>query len=1318
MNHIYRSLWSPSAGTCVATSEHVAGNGKTQSKAGNTRLQDPAQSLRGSSDRTRAHSIGWCGRRLPVALMLAWGGLAMATPTGGAVSAGQASIVQTPGRMTITQTTPQVAIQWQSFGIAAGQSVQFVQPGRQAIALNRVTGADPSAILGNLSANGQVFLVNPNGILFGVGSSVNVGGLVASTLNISDGDFMSGRYRFSGPSTAEVVNQGALHAAEGGYVALLGARVNNLGSVVAQRGSVAMAAGQAMTLDLWGDQLLSVHVDQGVANALLRNGGLLQADGGHVLMSTKAAGNLLANAVNNSGIVQAQTVENRQGTIVLLGSADTGTVGVGGTLDVSAGPGQKAGRVLATGHQVGLFDAHILASGGAGGGQVLIGGGYQGRDAAVPHAQAVFMSAGSTIEANAGDVGHGGQVVLWSDGSTRALGQVSARGGAQGGDGGLIETSGQWLDVDGLRVDTRAPLGQIGTWLLDPADITISGAATTDATATGGVFEPNAGVGVANINVADLVSALGGSNVTVSTTNTGLSGAGSGDITVNAATTWTASTTLTLSAARDVKVNQAITGTNGSLAVTAGGDVTVGAAITTTTGQLGFTAAQDVNINAATTITTGSLQAVAGRNVNVSAASTVTNGNMVLRADNDGTGPGATAGTVAITCVSNCLTIGATGELNIRFNPVTYASTGNEIVAYASKLTGGGTLNAKAWVFGKGDNKVYDGTTTATVSGLMPDVTDVLPAPTLGTVSAANFNDQNVGSNKIITYATTFSDGAYDLFATSTQPAGTYQSRASITAQALTVSEPHAIKAYGETFSSAGFTTSGLVNGETVGSVTLTSTGQAATAGVAGSPYAIVPSNATGGSFTPSNYSISYVNGALTVTPAPLTITAQDVGKVYGQTAALTGFDASALVNGETVGSVTLTSAGHAATAGVVGSPYAIVPSNATGGSFTPSNYSISYVNGALTVTPAPLTVTAQNVSKVYGQTPALTGFDASALVNGETVGSVTLTSAGQAPTAGVVGSPYVIVPSNATGGSFTPSNYSISYVNGVLTVTPAPLTVTAQNVSKVYGQTPTLTGFDASALVNGETVGSVTLTSAGQVATAGVVGSPYAIVPSNATGGSFTPSNYSISYVNGVLTVTPAPLTITAQDVSKVYGQVPVLNGFDTTALVNQETVGSVMLMSLGQTETATANSSPYAIEASDATGGTFTPMNYQITYVDGEMVVQPLAVEPPKEAPPVSGTASDLTPANTSGSQAMPLMPSRDAPPLLLMVVPSSPAGPGPITAPQPMVKPVPTVPTEPAPVGVPVPPAPLVQIQPRPQEPARSLRPMTRQPKPDRN
>ncbi|PVE07385.1 filamentous hemagglutinin N-terminal domain-containing protein [Limnohabitans sp. Rim28] len=955
MNHIYRSIWSPAVGTCVATSEHVAGLGKTTTSRVNTGSVHSGQRAWGPFDGVRMRRAGSTGRRLPVALMLAWGGLVMANPTGGVVSAGQATIAQTPGQMTITQTTPNVAINWQSFGIGVGQSVQFVQPGRQAIALNRVVGADPSVLMGSLSANGQVFLINPNGIMFGLGSSVNVGGLVASTLNTTDVDFMAGRYRFSGPSTAELVNQGALRAADGGYVALLGAHVNNRGTVTAHRGSVALAAGQAMTLDVLGDQLLNVHLDQGVAQALLRNGGLLQADGGQVLMSTQVAGNLLANAVNNTGVVQAQTVENRQGTIVLLGSMGAGTVSLGGTLDVSAGPGQKAGRVLATGHQVGLFDAHILASGGAGGGQVLIGGGYQGRDAALPHAQSVYMSAGATIEANARDMGHGGQVVLWADGSTRAQGQVSARGGAQGGYGGLIETSGQWLDVGGLRVDSRAPRGQIGTWLLDPADITISSAATTDATATGGVFAPNAGVGAAIVNVADLVSALGGSNVTLTTANTGASGAGLGDIGVNAAITWTATTTLTLNAARNVNVNEAITGTNGSLALNAGGDVTVGAAIKTTTGQLGFTAAQDVNINAATTITTGNLQAVAGRNVTVSAASTVTTGNMVLRADNDGTGPGAAAGTVAITCGSNCLTV-TTGELIIRFNPVNYASTGSEIVAYDANLTGAGTLDAKAWVFGLGDNKVYDGTTTATVSGLLPDVTAAPPPVTLGPVSLANFDTRHVGTDKAITYASTFSNATYDLFATAAAPVGTYQARADITPRALTVNAVTDARAYNGTTSSVGVpTVTGLQTSDTLNGALTQSFASKDVLGDGASTLAANGSFSVSDGNGGSNYSVSVLTVPGTIMPAPLTITAQDVSKVYGQAPALTGFDASALVNGETVGSVTLTSAGQAATAAVPGSPYAIVPSSATGGTFTPSNYSISYVSGVLTVTPAPV---------------------------------------------------------------------------------------------------------------------------------------------------------------------------------------------------------------------------------------------------------------------------------------------------------------------------------------------------------------------------
>jgi hypothetical protein len=197
-----------------------------------------------------------------------------------------------------------------------------------------VIGADPSSILGNLSANGKVFLVNPNGILFGKGASVNVGGLVASTLNISDSDFMAGNYKFAGAG-GSVLNQGSIHA-DGGYVALLGANVSNQGIINARLGSVALAAGNAITLDVAGDGLLNVAINEGAVQALVNNGGMIQADGGQVLMTAQAAGNLLQTAVNNTGVIQAQTIENHNGVIKLLGDMQSGTVNVGGKLDASA----------------------------------------------------------------------------------------------------------------------------------------------------------------------------------------------------------------------------------------------------------------------------------------------------------------------------------------------------------------------------------------------------------------------------------------------------------------------------------------------------------------------------------------------------------------------------------------------------------------------------------------------------------------------------------------------------------------------------------------------------------------------------------------------------------------------------------------------------------------------------------------------------------------------------------------------------------------------------------------------------------------------
>lgn len=277
-------------------------------------------------------------------------------PVGGVVAAGGANIASNGFNTTITQSTSNVVINWQGFSIGTGHTVQFVQPGSSSVALNRVLGADPSVILGTLTSNGKVFLLNPNGILFGKGASVNVGGLVASTMKIADGDFMAGKYAFTDAGTGSIVNQGNINAADGGYVALMGRSVSNQGAISARLGTVALAAGEAVTLDVAGDGLLNVSVSQGAMNALAENGGMIRADGGRVLLTAQAAGNLLNTVVNNTGVIQAQTIENRNGTILLLGDMQTGTLNVGGTLDASAPGGGNGGFIETSAAHVNIRD--------------------------------------------------------------------------------------------------------------------------------------------------------------------------------------------------------------------------------------------------------------------------------------------------------------------------------------------------------------------------------------------------------------------------------------------------------------------------------------------------------------------------------------------------------------------------------------------------------------------------------------------------------------------------------------------------------------------------------------------------------------------------------------------------------------------------------------------------------------------------------------------------------------------------------------------------------------------------------------------------
>ena len=301
---------------------------------------------------------------------------AVAGPEGGTVVAGQAAISQAGPVTNVNQSSNKAIINWQGFSVAPQETVNFHQPTASSVTLNRVIGNETSVINGALNANGQVFIVNSAGVLFGKGSQVNVGGLVASTLDISNSDFMAGNYKFSGTSSASIVNQGRIRAGEGGYVALLGKTVSNEGVISARLGTVAMSAGEKITLNFEGNSLLDVTIDKGTLNALVQNKRAIRANGGQVIMTAKAADEVLSAQVNNTGIVQARSVAALRGGSSVTGSgktgkirmiADGGTTNVSGKLDASAPKGGDGGFIETSGNRVKIADAAVITTKAASG---------------------------------------------------------------------------------------------------------------------------------------------------------------------------------------------------------------------------------------------------------------------------------------------------------------------------------------------------------------------------------------------------------------------------------------------------------------------------------------------------------------------------------------------------------------------------------------------------------------------------------------------------------------------------------------------------------------------------------------------------------------------------------------------------------------------------------------------------------------------------------------------------------------------------------------------------------------------------------------
>ncbi|EDS1172905.1 filamentous hemagglutinin N-terminal domain-containing protein [Salmonella enterica subsp. enterica] len=728
MNKIYRLKFDKRRNELVVVSEITAGMGKEKSTGHIADLSalSPFRKL--------------LGTLTPLALLTGliislFPGMALANPdlpTGGKIVGGQGSISTSGNQMTIHQQTQNMATNWHSFDVGQNNTVQFVQPDSSSVALNRVTGVSGSQIMGTLKANGQVFILNPNGVLFGKDARVNVAGLVASTKNINTADFMKGQYTLSGSGTsgAQVINQGSLTTSKGGYIVLAGERVSNSGTVTTPGGKTVLAAGKTVTLQLDNGGLASVSVNGSVVNALVENRGLISATNGQVYLTAKGQDMLLNTVVNNSGTIEAKGLASRGGEIVLNGG-DSGVVSQFGQLLADGLTGQ-GGKITLEGQNIHLAGSSLTsATGKTGGGEVYVGGGWQGKDSVIKNASKVVMDKAATVDVSATDAGNGGTAVLWSDDYTNFRGAVLAKGGAQSGNGGRVETSSHNnLQAFG-DVNTSAPSGKGGEWLLDPMDVTIvtaedntsvtetgknAGGAGLDL-ATDHVFSPSASG--AQVSAAKISEQLNnGTSVTVDTHGDGGADV-KGNITIATNVNITKNTgaddvTLTLLADNNIQIgNNPISNTNNY--------IHANVSISSTEGKL------NLKLLAGNTVNDGSASVLMGRDTTIAlnggdfvAGSAQEGGKaafVVPRGRNSVIG----ANNISIQAMgnegmnTNALRLNASGNIDINASKVTSLSDyGNNITWGAGDhltVNSGGAVNITA-------NKTGNAGATTTLSGV------------------------------------------------------------------------------------------------------------------------------------------------------------------------------------------------------------------------------------------------------------------------------------------------------------------------------------------------------------------------------------------------------------------------------------------------------------------------------------------------------------------------------------------------------------------------------------------------------------------------
>jgi len=474
-----------------------------------------------------------------------------ANPVGENVVAGQAGFERVGSNLIITQGTQRVIINWQDFSNANGDLTKFIQPNSSAAALNRVVSGNLSSLLGDLEANGHIYLINPNGIVVGAGANINTQSFIASTLDVADADFMNGGdLNFVGDSQKTIENLGTINGGNGD-VFLIAKHVDNSGTIKAE-GHVGLAGANDVILKASGDERLNVRVTD--KDGSVDQNGLIEA----TKIELKAANNNpYALAINHDGISRATSAVNKKGRIILSGG-DKGEVRVAGTLDASAEEaGAAGGEVHVLGQKVGLFEDAKIDVSGEDAGTVLLGGDKKGQNDEIQNAEFAYVSEDAEIKADGGRNGDGGKVIVFAEDTATVLGSLSAKGGSESGDGGFIETSG----LKGLHVenapDTSATNGESGEWLIDPYNVTISYAGNSNISSSSPFTASASG---ANLSITTLLAGLGNGNVTITTAG---GGTDAGNITIANEidlSGTSGSNSLTLEAHNDININDSIKG--------------------------------------------------------------------------------------------------------------------------------------------------------------------------------------------------------------------------------------------------------------------------------------------------------------------------------------------------------------------------------------------------------------------------------------------------------------------------------------------------------------------------------------------------------------------------------------------------------------------------------------------------------------------------------------------------------------------------------------------------------------------------------------